>query len=59
MGKQKMYQILRSLVGRVIPAKYRLVLVRWLISDKDTDVKNAALKEIWKTIGLHIDNSLQ
>jgi len=59
MDKQKTYQILRSFVDGVIPAKDREIVVRWLISDKDVDVKDAALKEIWKATDTHTDNSLQ
>lgn len=57
MDKQKAYQILRSFVDGVIPGKDREIVVRWLISDKDVDVKDAALKDIWKATDAYTDNN--
>ena len=59
MDKQKAYQILRSFVDRIIPVKDREIVVRWLISEKDADAKDAALKDIWKTTDNHADDYLQ
>lgn len=59
MDKQKAYQILRSFVDGVIPTKDRKIVVRWLISEKDADAKDSALKKIWKTTDNYADNSLQ
>lgn len=47
MDKQKAYQIIRHFADGVIPAKYKDMVKRWLVSDHDNEAKDEALFQIW------------
>jgi ferric-dicitrate binding protein FerR (iron transport regulator) len=47
MDKQKSYQVIRHFVDGVIPAKYKEVVERWLVSGRDAETKDEAMLRVW------------
>ena len=47
MKKQLIYQIIRKLADRTLPASQRDIVLRWLIGPQDTSEKEEAMFRLW------------
>ena len=47
MTKQLIYQIIRKLADRTLPASQRDIVLRWLIGPQDTSEKEKTMFRLW------------
>ena len=47
MKKQLIYQIIRKLADRTLPASQRDIVLRWLIGPQDTSEKEETMFRLW------------
>ncbi len=48
MNNKTAYRIIRDFIDGIIPIRYRNVVARWIVSDRNMEEKDTAMKTIWE-----------